>query len=111
QARVADETDWAQIAELYGLLIRVHPSPVVELNRAVSIAMAGELERGLVLIERLDESGELAAYHHLPGARAELLRRLGRHGQAAGAYRQALGLVKNEAERRHLERRLRELAL
>jgi RNA polymerase sigma-70 factor, ECF subfamily len=110
EARVASETDWVQIAALYGALVRMQPSPVVALNRAVAIAMSGELDRGLELIEGLDEDGELAAYHHLPVARAELLRRLGRHGEAAAAYRRALLLVKNEAERRHLERRLREVA-
>jgi len=111
QARVADETDWTHIAALYGVLARVHPSPVVELNRAVAIAMCGELERGLAVIEALDANGELGPYHHLPAARAELLRRLGRHPEAAEAYRRALALVKNETERRHLERRLREVVI
>jgi RNA polymerase sigma-70 factor, ECF subfamily len=110
QARSAGETDWAQIAALYGVLARVHPSPVVELNRAVSIAMTGELERGLVLIAELDDGGALSGYHHLPVAKAELLRRLGRHAEAAEAYRRALALVKNAPERRHLERRLHNVA-
>jgi len=110
QAPSAAETDWAQIAALYGVLARVHPSPVVELNRAVAVAMSGDPERGLDLIAALDVGGELAAYHHLPVARAELLRRLGRWPEAAEAYRRALALVKNEPERRHLARRLGEVA-
>ena len=110
QARTAADTDWVQIAALYGVLAGVHPSPVVALNRAVAIAMAGGLERGLELVDELDRSGELDGYHLLPVARAELLRRLGRHAEAAEAYRRALSLASNEAERRHLERRLREVA-
>jgi RNA polymerase sigma-70 factor (ECF subfamily) len=110
QARTAAATDWTQIAALYGVLARVHPSPVVELNRAVAVAMSGEIERGLALVDELDHRGELAGYHLLPVARAELLRRLDREPEAAGAYRRALELVSNEAERRHLERRLREVA-
>lgn len=110
EARSADETDWEQIAALYAVLVRVHPSPVVQLNRAVAVAMAGDLERGLRLIEELGDQSDLAAYHHLPVARAELLRRLGRRGEAVEAYRRGLALVKNDAERRHLERRLREVA-
>jgi len=109
QARTAADTDWAQIAALYGVLAGVLPSPVVMLNRAVAIAMAGGLERGLEMVEGLDAGGELDGYHLLPTARAELLRRLGRHGEAAESYRRALDLVSNEAERRHLERRLREV--
>jgi RNA polymerase sigma-70 factor (ECF subfamily) len=109
QARTAAETDWAQIAALYAVLARVHPSPVVELNGAVAVAMATGIERGLVLVDELDRRGELAAYHLLPAARAELLRRLGRHAEAADAYRRALALVGNEAERRHLDKRLKEL--
>jgi RNA polymerase sigma-70 factor (ECF subfamily) len=110
QARTATDTDWAQIAALYGVLAGVHPSPVVELNRAVAIAMAGGLERGLELVDELDQGGELDGYHLLPAARAELQRRLGRPAEAAESYRRALALVGNEAERRHLERRLREVA-
>ena len=83
------------------MLVRVHPSPVVELNRAVAVAMSGEIERGLALV---------AGYHLLPVARAELLRRLGRPAEASESYRRALEPVSNEAERRHLERRLREIA-
>lgn len=109
QASSASVTDWRQIAALYGLLARIHPSPVVELNRAVALAMSGEVELGFRLVEELDRGAELTGYHLLPVARAELLRRLGRPTEAAESYRQALGLVTNEAERRHLERRLREV--
>jgi RNA polymerase sigma-70 factor (ECF subfamily) len=110
QAPTAAATDWPEIAALYGVLARVHPSPVVELNRAVAVAMAGEIERGLALVEALDHGGELVGYHPLSVAQAELLRRLGRHPEAAEAYRRALDLVSNDAERRHLEKRLREIA-
>jgi RNA polymerase sigma-70 factor (ECF subfamily) len=108
QAPTATATDWRQITALYGLLAWVHPTPVVELNRAVAVAMSSGIERGLALVDELDQRGELAGYHLLPAARAELLRRLGRPAEAAQAYRRALGLVSNEAERRHLEKRLRE---
>ena len=110
QARTAAATDWTQIAALYGVLVSVHPSPVVELNRGVAVAMSGEIERGLALVDEIDHRGELAGYHLLPVARAELLRRLGRHAEAIESYRRALALVSNDAERRHLERRLQEVA-
>ena len=110
EALTAAETDWRQIAALYATLARVLPTPVVELNRAVAVAMAGQVERGLALVDALDGRGELSGYHLLPVARAELLRRLDRPAEAAQAYRRALGLVKNDAERRHLERRLRQVA-
>ena len=109
QAPTAAATDWAQIAELYGVLARVHPSPVVELNRAVAVAMSGEIERGLAVVDDIDRRGELTGYHLLPAAHAELLRRLGRHAEAAESYRRALALATNDAERRHLEKRLREI--
>ncbi|HET9924845.1 MAG TPA: RNA polymerase sigma factor [Methylomirabilota bacterium] len=109
QAPTAAATDWRRIAALYGMLARVHPTPVVELNRAVAVAMSDGLERGLALVDALDHRGELAEYHLLPVARAELLRRLGRHAEAADSYRRALVLVSNEAERRHLGKRLREI--
>jgi RNA polymerase sigma-70 factor (ECF subfamily) len=109
QAPTAAATDWRQIAALYGMLARVHPTPVIELNRAVAVAMSGGIERGLALVDALDHRGELAEYHLLPAARAELLRRLGRHTEAAESYRRALVLVSNEAERRHLEKRLRQV--
>ena len=109
QAPTAATTDWRQIAALYGLLARVHPTPVVDLNRAVAVAMSDGIERGLALVDEVDHRGELGRYHLLPAARAELLRRLGRHAEAAASYRRALALVSNEAERRHLEKRLREV--
>jgi RNA polymerase sigma-70 factor (ECF subfamily) len=92
------------------VLAQVHPTPVVDLNRAVAVAMAGDAARGLALVDAIEARGALAGYHLLPTARAELLRRLGRRGEAAKAYRRALELVKNEAERRHLEKRLAEVA-
>jgi len=105
QAPSAQETDWPQIAALYGGLAGIHPSPVVELNRAVAIAMADGFEQGLALLDTI----HLPGYHLLPAARADLLRRLERRTEAAAAYREALGLVTNEAERRFLERRLAEV--
>ena len=107
-ADVAD-TDWAQIASLYELLAEVMPSPVVALNRAVAIAMARELDDGLKVIDELEASGELAGYHLFHAARADLLRRLGRHDDAAVAYRRALELAGSDAERRFLSRRLAEV--
>jgi RNA polymerase sigma-70 factor (ECF subfamily) len=110
QAPSAAATDWRQIAALYRVLARIHPSPVVELNRAVALAMSGEVELGLRLVDELDGGAELDGYHLLPVARAELLRRLGRHAEAVQSYERALALVTNEAERRHLERRRSEIA-
>ena len=110
QAPSAAATDWRQIAALYRVLARIHPSPVVELNRAVALAMSGEIELGLRLVDELDGGAELEGYHLLPVARAELLRRLGRHAEAVQSYERALALVTNEAERRHLERRRSEIA-
>src|SRR5262249_23199608 len=109
QAPTAADTDWAEIAALSGVLARVHPRAGVELNRAVAVAMASGLERGLPLLDALSLDGGLAGYHLLPAARAELLRRLGRRDEAAHSYRQALSLVGNDAERKHLEKRLREV--
>ena len=83
----AEDTDWPQIAALYALLLRLHPSPVVALNHAAAVAMGERLERGLRLIERLEAAGELSAYHLLPAAKADILRRLGRPAEAAAAYR------------------------
>ena len=102
----ADEhPDWLQIAALYGELARVTGSPVVELNRAVAVAEAGDPEAALALVEHLD----LDRYHYLHATRAELLRRLDRVEDARRAYRRALELVSSETERRFLERRLAEL--
>jgi RNA polymerase sigma-70 factor (ECF subfamily) len=104
-----EQTDWPRIVELYDALLAAHPSPVVELNRAVAIAMADGPERGLALIDDLVARGELTDYHLLHSAAAELLRRAGRPDEAARAYRHALGLASNAAERQLLERRLAEL--
>ena len=108
-AREAAGTDWPQIAALYGELVRLVPSPVVELNRAVAVGMADGPLAGLRLVEELDASGVLDGYHLLPATRADLLRRLGRTGEAAAAYREALGLATTDAERRYLDRRLAEV--
>ncbi|MDQ2838004.1 MAG: RNA polymerase sigma factor [Actinomycetota bacterium] len=108
EATSYSDTDWAQIIGLYDLLLRAWPSPVVALNRAVAIAMARGPAAGLAAIEAI-EAAALAGYHYLPAARAELLRQLGRHQEAAQAYRQALDWVRNDAERSYLARRLAEL--
>jgi RNA polymerase sigma-70 factor, ECF subfamily len=107
-AAAAEETDWAQIALLYGRLAEFLPTPVVELNRAVAVGMADGPAAGLVLIEELEASGKLAGYHLLPATRADFLRRLGRLPEAAVAYAAALDLVSTDAERRYLSRRLAE---
>jgi RNA polymerase sigma-70 factor (ECF subfamily) len=105
----AAETDWPQIAALYALLLRLHPSPVVALNHAAAVAMGERLDRGLRLIAQLEATGALEAYHLLPAAKADILRRLGRAAEAAVAYERALELVTQEAERRYLQRRLLEV--
>jgi RNA polymerase sigma-70 factor (ECF subfamily) len=104
-ARAAD-TDWREIAALYRLLAAVHPSPVVALNQAAAVAMADGPETGLRLIDDLAATGALAGYHLLPAARADLLRRLGRNAEAAVAYREAVALAGNDADRRFLNSRL-----
>jgi RNA polymerase sigma-70 factor, ECF subfamily len=101
----AADTDWPVIARVYGQLARITPSPVVELNRAVAVGMARGPAAGLALVDSLAESGALAGYHLLPAVRADLLRRLGRQAEAADAYRAALALAGNDAERRYLSRR------
>jgi RNA polymerase sigma-70 factor (ECF subfamily) len=102
-------TDWTEIASLYALLAEVVPSPVVALNRAVAIAMDRGPDVGLEILSDLEASGELAGYHLLYATRADLLRRLGRPGEAADAYRRALELAGSDAERRFLSRRLAEV--
>jgi RNA polymerase sigma-70 factor (ECF subfamily) len=109
RAESAASTDWAEIAALYGELARMVRSPVVELNRAVAVAMAEGPEAGLRLVEGLEESGALDGYHLLAATRADLLRRLRRPDEAAEAYRQALAQTRTEAERRYLTRRLAEV--
>jgi RNA polymerase sigma-70 factor (ECF subfamily) len=105
----AEDTEWARIARLYELVARLNPSPVVELNRAVAVAMADGPAAGLALADDLAEGGGLAGYHLLPATRADFLRRLGRVEEAVGAYREALELAPTEAERRFLTRRIAEL--
>ncbi|WP_210578471.1 RNA polymerase sigma factor [Streptomyces sp. GESEQ-4] len=107
-AATAEETDWADIAALYGELTRFVPSAVVRLNRAVAVGMAQGPDAGLALVAELETEGELSGYHLLPATRADLLRRSGRTAEAAAAYEQALELVVNDAERRFLEKRLAE---
>ena len=109
QAVRAEDTDWHQIVRLYDLLERQQPSPIVSLNRAVAVAMADGLRRGLVLIDALAAAGDLDEYHLLHAARADLLRRVGSREEAANSYERALKLVTNDSERRFLERRLREV--
>jgi RNA polymerase sigma-70 factor (ECF subfamily) len=98
-------TDWPQVVALYEVLARVSPSPVVELNRAVAVAMRDGPQAGLAVLDALD-AGPLRGYHLLPAARADLLRRLGRTAEAAAAYRAAIELVGNDRERAFLRRRL-----
>ena len=102
-------TDWPQIGTLYTELARVAPSPVVDLNRAVAVAMADGVPAGLALVDELAESGRLEGYHLLPATRADLLRRDGRVAEAKLDYEAALKLAPTEAERRYLSNRLREL--
>jgi RNA polymerase sigma-70 factor (ECF subfamily) len=110
RAAHAQETNWTRIVLLYRLLARIQPSPIVTLNRAVAIAMAGDIEEGLAQIDSLIEAGELDDYHLVHAARADLLRRRGAAMDAARSYERALALVTNESERRYLERRLREVS-
>jgi RNA polymerase sigma-70 factor (ECF subfamily) len=109
QAARAEDTDWPQVVRLYDLLERVQPSPIVSLNRAVAVAMAEGPGAGLALIDALATADDLANYHLLHAARADLLRRLGSLPEAAESYTRALALVTNDSERRFLERRLREV--
>ena len=102
-------TDWSQIIGLYDVLSRYDPSPVVELNRAVAVAMREGPAAGLAVVDALLERGELADYHLAHAARADLCRRLGRNPDARQSYERALALVRQEPERRFLERRLAEL--
>jgi len=109
-AATADDTDWVELAALYDLLLRADASPVVELNRAVAIAMRDGPEAGLRLIEALLARGELGRFRYAHAARADLLRRLGRSAEARAAYELALQFTEQEAERRFIEGRIRGLA-
>jgi RNA polymerase sigma-70 factor (ECF subfamily) len=109
QAPGAEATDWAQIVALYDVLLGVEPSPVVELNRAVAVAMRDGPQAGLDLIDAILGRGELDNYHLAHAARAEMCRRLGRNAEARSAYERVLALVRQEPERRFIERRLANL--
>jgi RNA polymerase sigma-70 factor, ECF subfamily len=104
----AGSTDWPQIVALYGQLLKMVPSSVVELNRAVALSMAGGPAEALRAIEALEASGRLDDHHLLYAARADVLRRTGRHDEAAASYRRALQMTKNGSEKRYLARRLME---
>lgn len=108
-ALAAASTDWAQIVGLYEVLLRVRPSPVVELNRAVAIAMRDGPSQGLALIDAILERGDLGDYYLAHSARADLCKRLGKTAEAIASYQRALSLARQEPARRFLERRLREL--
>ncbi|HEX5719919.1 MAG TPA: DUF6596 domain-containing protein, partial [Thermoanaerobaculia bacterium] len=105
----AADTDWDQIVGLYDLLMQADPSPVVELNRAVGVAMRDGPEAGLALVDAILARGDLSDYHLAHAARADLCRRLGRTAEARASYERALSLTRQEPERRFLERRLAEL--
>ena len=109
EAPAAAATDWGQIVGLYDVLVRAEPSPVVELNRAVAVAMRDGPAAGLALIDVILTRGDLADYPLAHSARAELCRRLGKTGDARASYERALGLTRQEPQRRFLERRLAEL--
>ena len=110
-ARAPGETDWARIVGLYDILFQLDPSPVIELNRAVAVAMRDGPEAGLELVDAILERGDLADYQLAHAARADLCRRLGRVTEARASYRKALELTRQEPERRFIERRLTELAM
>jgi len=109
EAPDAGASDWAQIVGLYDLLLQMEPSPVIELNRAVALAMRDGPEKGLVIVDAILARGELEDYRLAHAARADLCRRLGRNAEARDAYKRALALTRTEPERRFLERRLAEL--
>lgn len=109
EAVTSDATDWAQIVGLYDVLLRVEPSPVFELNRAVAVAMTRGPGEGLAIVDAILARGDLDGYHWAHSARADLCRRLGRTDDARASYLRALGLARQEPERRFLQRRLAEL--
>ncbi len=109
EAKTPEETDWPQIAALYGKLFEINPSPVVALNHAVAIAMAGSLAEGLQRVDEVGRSGTLAQYYLFHAARAELLRRLNRAGEAVDAYEKAISTATNPIEIAYLQKRLREM--
>ena len=109
RASHADETNWREIVALYDLLVRVQPSSIISLNRAVAVAMADGPAAALQIVEALSADGNLGEYHLLHATRADLLRRLGSNKDAADSYERALELVTNDSERRFLARRLEEV--
>jgi len=109
QATRAEDTDWPQIVQLYDVLERLQPSPIVSLNRAAAVAMVDGPKSALALIDDLAATGDLDRYYLLHSARADLLRRLGSMAEAAVSYARAIGLCTNDAERRFLGRRLSEV--
>ena len=109
EAPSAEQTDWAQIVALYDVLLGVEPSPIIQLNRAVAIAMRDGPAKGLALVDALLQRGELAQYHLAHATRADFYRRLGMKAEARASYQRALTLTKQEPEQRFLERRLQEL--
>ena len=111
EAPRAQDTDWRQIAALYTLLLEIHPSPVVELNRAVAIAMVAGPESGLQLLSALTSAASLRDSHLLPAARAHLLLRLGRAEEARAHFERALALAGNTPERRFLEKKISSLSI
>ena len=110
EAATPAQTDWHEIAALYGELMRFSPSPVVALNHAVAVAMSEGLERGLRQIDEIGASGQLEQYHLFHAARADILRRLGRKQESAQAYEEALRLVTNQVEQNYLRERLKQVA-
>jgi RNA polymerase sigma-70 factor (ECF subfamily) len=104
-----EQTDWHEIAALYRELLRLAPTPIVELNYAVAVAMSVGFEKGLALIDQLGASGALTKYHLFHAARADLLRRLKRRPEAIEAYEKAIALVTNRVEEAYLRRRLAQL--
>lgn len=109
QAPSSEATDWTQISFLYFSLLRYLPTPIVELNAAVALAMSADIDQGLKWIERIEASGRLKDYYLLPAAKADLLRRAGRRDQSALSYLAAISLVSNPAERAYLQQRLESL--
>jgi RNA polymerase sigma-70 factor (ECF subfamily) len=109
-AETAAATDWSEIVGLYDALLRADPSPVIELNRAVAVAMRDGPERGLALVDAILQRGDLGDYRLAHAARADFCRRLGRRGEARAAYERALALTRQEPERRFLERRIAEVS-
>src|SRR6185436_361479 len=109
EAESAAATDWPQIVALYDRLLRIHPSPIVQLNRAVAIAERDGPEAGLRLIDAVLDQGELANYYLAHSARADMYRRLGKTAEARSAYQKALALTQQEPERQFLQERIRQL--